>query len=144
MPNYVADNNNNTLNNASLLTHSRFLSPIYNNAHETSIDEGAAIQGDHMQLSSGLSREEGSLTAVNSLLTSHPASVSPLDNCQAPMSYVDHLSEVKLEKPTIDDLSNSKLSHPLTEQTVKVKMEAHNETPGMEQSIDYLDFQAIP
>lgn len=148
MPNYVADNNNNnTLNNASLLSHSRFLSPIYNssNAHEP-IDESAAISGtEHMQLANGLSREDGLATA-NSLLTNSHHSSSPLDNCQAPsqMSYVEHLSEVKLEKASIDDLSSSKLSHPLTEQTVKVKLEPHSETASMEQSIDYLDFQTIP
>lgn len=145
MPNYAADNNNNTLNNASLLSHSRFLSPIYN-AHEP-IDESAAISGtEHMQLANGLSREDGLATA-NSLLTNSHHSSSPLANCQAPpqqMSYVEHLTEVKLEKPSIDDLSSSKLSHPLTEQTAKVKLEPHNETASMEQSIDYLDFQTIP
>ena len=141
MPNYVADNNNNTLNNTSLLTHSRFLSPIYNNAHE-SIDESVA--GEHMQLGNGLSREDG-LTTANSLLTNSHHPSSPLDNCPAPpMSYVEHLNEVKLEKPSIDDLSGSKHSHPLAEQTAKVKMESHCE-PTIEQSIDYLDpFQSIP
>lgn len=149
MPNYVADNNNNTLNNASLLTHSRFLSPIYN-AHESPIDEGAAIAGEHMQLSNGLSREDGNPTGVNSLLSNshHTSSVSPLNNCQQQqMSYVDHLNEVKLEKQsTIDDLSLNagKLNHPLgdSQQTAKVKLEPHSDasTVNMEQSIDYLDF----
>lgn len=138
MPNYVADNNNNTLNNASLLTHSRFLSPIYN-AHE-SPDESAAIAGEHMQLSNG--REDS--TGVNSLLTNSHHPSSPLENCQQ-LSYVDHLTEVKLEKQsTIDDLSlNGKLSHQLadSQQTVKVKLESHNEPSTMEQSIDtYLGF----
>lgn len=140
MPNYVTDPNNNTLNNPGLLSSSRFLSPIYNNAHESSIDE--SITNEHMQLSNGLN--DDGLNQTSTLLNNHQNSLSPLEtasNCQ--LSYLDQLNQstnlnesIKLEQKSIDELTPmNKLSPINDQQTTKIKLE-HNESGNIE-PIDY-------
>ena len=124
MQNYVPDNNNNTLN--TLLPTSRFLSPIYNNAHESSIDD--TITNEHLQLTAnGLN--EDNLTSQTATLLNNSHQSSPLDtNCHQQLNYVDHLNEVKLEKPIIDELLiNNKISSLNdNQQANKVKLEPHD------------------
>lgn len=123
MQNYPPDNNN---NNSPILQSSRFLSPIYNNAHDTSLPE-ESIASEHIQLSNGLNNEENTLNIPNSIQINSQQS-SPLDstNCQqAHLNYVDHLNEnVKLEKQVTDDQSmNSKLNLNENQQNSKIKIE---------------------